>query len=97
MQPIDIQQSLFDLVSNLTGGLVNDVRTLLLGLLLIAFIAMAIDLLGIAISNSLERRTMDRNFERAQDFLDTRNKTARGTAAWDYYNMKYPNALRRSM
>ena len=97
MQPIDIQQSLFDLVSNLTGGLVNDVRTLLLGLLLIAFIAMAIDLLGIAITNSLERRTMDRNFERAQDFLETRNKTVKGTASWDYYNMKYRNALRRSM
>lgn len=97
MQPIDIQQSLFDLVSNLTGGLVNDVRTLLLGLLLIAFIAMAVDLLGIAITNSLERRTMDRNFERAQDFLETRNRTAKGTASWDYYNMKYRNALRRSM
>lgn len=97
MQPIDIQQSLFDLVSNLTGGLVNDVRTLLLGLLLIAFIAMAIDLLGIAINNSLERRSQDHNFDKSRWYFVERNRHERGTPEYDRLNLLYRRSLRKSI
>ena len=97
MPPIDPTQILFDTVSNLTGGLVTDLQTLIVGVIVVSFIVFAIDILLSAINAGFENATRERNFERAQDFLDARNKTAKGTASWDYYNLKYRNALRKSI
>jgi len=97
MPPIDPTKILFDTVSNLTGGLITDLQTLIVGVIVVSFIVFAIDILLSAINAGFENAARDRNFERAQDFLDRRNQMAKGTASWDYYNLKYRNALRKSI
>ena len=97
MPQIDPTQYLFDALSSLTGGLINDIKTLFLGLVVCSFFFFAFDILISAMGAGIERRSKDRNFEKAQDLLDARNKTERGSASWDYYNLKYRNALRKSV
>ena len=96
-QPINLVQMLYDSVSDLTGGLISDLYSLLLALIVCSFIMIGIDILLSAINRSMQSIAKDRSFEHAQGFLDARNKTARGTASWDYYNLKYRNALRKSV
>ena len=97
MPQIDPTQYLFDALANLTGGLITDIKALFLGLVVCSFFFFAFDILVSAMGSAVERRTKDRNFERAQDFLDRRDQMAKGTASWDYYNLKYRNALRKSI
>ena len=95
--PNFLVQMLFDLVSDLSGGLITDLYSLFIGLVVCSFIMIGIDIVLTAINSSMQRYSMDRNFERAQDFLDRRDQMAKGTASWDYYNLKYRNALRKSI
>ena len=88
---------LFDLVSNLTGGLINDLYSLIAGALVCSFLAIAVDILLSALNNTMQGYAKDRNFEKAQDYLAARNRSTRGTASYDYYNLLYHRTLRKSV
>lgn len=47
---------LFTTISSLTGGLVTDIKTLMVAMLSIAFICMAFDLIRDALENSIAER-----------------------------------------
>ena len=97
MQTFDPTQILFDSISNLTGGLVTDLQSLFICVLVIVFIWNGIDLILTGMGAVMNRYSMNRNYEKAEGYLDARNKSPRGTASYDYYNLKYRNALRKSV
>ena len=97
MQTFDPTQILFDSISNLTGGLVTDLQSLFICVLVIVFIWNGIDLILTGMGVVMNKYSQNRSYADAESYLSLRNQTTRGTASWDYYNLKYRKALRKSI
>ena len=97
MPSLDPSQIIFDSISSLTGGLIVDLQTLVVAALVVSFIIAGVDILISALGNVMDNLSMDRNFERAQDYLTQRDRFDRGTASWDRYNLLYRRSLRKSI
>ncbi len=90
-------QYLFDAMSNLTGGLITDIKTLFLGLVVCSFIYFGFDILMEAVGLSLERRARDRSFERAKSTLAEREGYAQGSAEYDRLSARYRKLINKSV
>ncbi len=66
MNPTDI---LFQSISNLTGGLITDLTTAIVGVVVLAFIGMGIDLLISVIQTSMCRDRLSGNVYKANHAL----------------------------
>ena len=108
MPHIDPTQYLMSALSSLTGGLVSDLQTLILGMVVCTFIAMGADYLFFIINSAFERSARDRNFERAKSARDNnferakstladRGQYEKGTAEYDRASLQYREYIRKSV
>jgi len=94
---MDVTKILFDAMAVLTKGYITDVATLLMGLLFIGFLLMAFDKLRDALdcsADAIRHRRIDKD---AEEYLEMRNSTTKGTHAWNEANMTYRRLLKRSV
>ena len=97
MPQIDPTQCLMSALSTLTGGLVSDMQTLILGMVVLGFIAMGIDYLMDVVGHSIERASKNRSFERAKSTLAERDQYERGSAEYDRLSIRYRKLLNKSV
>ena len=97
MPHIDPTQYLMSALSSLTGGLVSDLQTLILGMVVCTFIAMGADYLFSIINSAFERSARDRNFNRAKSALGERSRYEEGTAEYDRASLQYREYIRKSV
>lgn len=91
MNPVDL---IFGAISDLTGGLITDLTTVVIGLLTISFIAMGADLIISALASSYadSKRTgrVRSTFEELQKARESGSEVER-----DMAKSRYNDALRR--
>lgn len=90
-------QVIFDAISGLTGGLIVDLQTLVIGALVVSFIVAGFDLLLSALGAVFERRSQDHNFDKSRMYFVERNRHERGTPEYDRLNLLYRRSLRKSI
>ena len=88
---------LFDAFSQLSGGLITDMQTLLLGLLLLGMILMGADMLIEKLQMAGINSQAEGNFKVAQWAHAHREQADRGTFEYDYYNSLYQKHLSNSV
>ncbi len=88
LQPSDI---LFQIASNLTGGLVDDLTTAMIAMVTIAFIVFGLDHL----KDAFEAHINDRYLDSARSFRNKMNSSTDKTER-DLLKAKYRNAIRRA-
>lgn len=90
-------QVLFNAMSTMTNGLISDSTTLLLGLLVLGFLAMGFDLLLSTMNSSIDSRISSRLGNAAEEALARRNQYTRGTHAWNEADATYRKLLNNSV
>jgi hypothetical protein len=83
MPSVDPTQYLLTAISNLTGGLISDIQSLFLGLLVCSFILMGLDLLKDAIASAMESRNYDKYHNDAKDLYHERSQYQKGTPEYE--------------
>ncbi len=86
---MDPNQYLYDALSQLSGGLITDLKTLFLGGIVLAFILMGLDYLKTGFEHMMDQRAHGRFLESAEHMLWERDQYTRGTAQWDEANIAY--------
>ena len=86
---MDPNQYLFDALSQLSGGLITDLKTFFLGCIVIAFILMGLDHLKTAFEHAMDRRAHGRFLESAEDMRMERDQYRRGSSEWEEANYMY--------
>ena len=88
---------LFDAFSQLTGGLITDMKTLLLGMLVLGMILIGFDMLVEKLENaSLDRRASG-SFRQAETYRTMRDLSDSDSLEYDYYNALYRKHLSASV
>ena len=88
---------LFEAFSQLSGGLITDMKTLLLGMLMLGMILIGFDMLREKIGGALLNYSAGKSFSSAQGFLGMRNSSGAGSAEYEYYDALYKAHLNRSV
>jgi hypothetical protein len=86
---MDPNQYLFDALSDLTGGLVTDLKTFFLGAVVLGFVLIGFDYLKDAFERLLSSRSYGHYLESAEDMRLERDQYRRGTREWDEANYMY--------
>ena len=86
---MDPNQYLFDALSQLSGGLITDLKTLFLGGIVLAFILMGLDYLKTGFEHMMDRRAHGRFLESAEDMRMEREQYRRGSSEWEEANYMY--------
>ncbi len=86
---MDPSQFLFDAVSQLTGGLVADLRTLCLAGIVLSFLIIGFDQLRLGFDRIQNQRAYHRTADAAKTMLLERDQYERGTVEWDEANYMY--------
>ena len=108
MPPPVFDNFLFDLASQLTGGFVTDIKTMLAAMLVIGFTAMGADILieklGGKIKQHKESMVAAQNifdsskaFSEARSYRSLRDTSEEGSFDYDYYNSLYRAKLNESV
>ena len=87
---------LFEAFSQLSGGLITDMKTLLLGMLLLGMILIGFDMLREKIEGAMLNRQASGNFRLAQWAHSHREASDAGSFEYDYYNALYQKHLQKS-
>ena len=93
---MDPNQYLFDAISQLTGGLIGDLKSLFLGGIVIAFILVGLDYLKDAFDHMLDRRAHGFYLESAEDMRMERDQYRRGSIEWEEANYMYRHFIGKS-
>lgn len=91
-QPSDI---LFQVVSNLTGGLISDLTTALVAMFTLAFIVMGIDYLKDSFESFISIRQTNSSLDRARTYKNLAD-SADDQVSKDYLNTRYRNEIRKA-
>ena len=97
MPKVDPMQYLMTAISSLTGGLITDLQTLFLGVIVCMFIWFGIDHLMFALETFTQNRSKDLAFSRAQKSLSNRAGFARGSAEYDRETARYRKYINKSV
>ena len=89
-------QSLFNAVSMLTGGLINDITSMVTGVIVLGFIAMGLDHLKYVLDGVMDRRASDKYFSRAEQVRKARDTWEAGSAGYAQQNALYHRLIRKS-
>ncbi|WP_457573590.1 hypothetical protein [Desulfolithobacter sp.] len=84
---------LFDLASQLTGGLVTDLKTALSGMLVIVFILIGFDYIIFSLSSSLSSFRTAKHYGQAKHFFSIRNTYSKDSFEYQYYSLMYRKHL----
>lgn len=90
--PSDI---LFSTISSMTGGLVTDITTAMIGMLVIGFLLMGLDYLKDVLDDGLSRRSSNNSLEKARSYRKM-SDSMDDQVSKDYLNAKYRNEIRRA-
>ena len=96
MPQVDPTQYLLDALSTLTGGLIADVQTLILGLVVLSFLAMGFDYLMDILGAFFDNNRADKYLRDARDIRLAQQTWNKGTAEYDYHEHLYRRFVRRS-
>lgn len=88
---------IFQSIGTLTGGLISDLSSVIVGLVALSFIALAVDHITWLLSGTMHRRMSNKYYERAEMVRQARDTNSRGSAAWLQQDMLYKRFLRRSV
>jgi hypothetical protein len=97
MEKINPFQFLLDALGNLTGGLIADMQTLLLGVLVCSFIVMAIGYLKDILEGSMNARLASRYSLEASYALKVRNRYDKDSFEYQKANLKYKKLLNKAV
>lgn len=87
---------LFQVVSNLTGGLISDSTTLLTGLITVSFIIFAFDILMGSMGDKVRLSNSQSLRRRADEALMKRQLATRGSTEWHYHNRQFQRLINKS-
>jgi len=93
MNPLQI---IFNAVSQLTGGLISDVTSLITGMVVLGFIAMGIDHIKDTLDGVMSRRASNKYLSAAEQARVARDSWNTGTAQYDQQNALYHRLVRKS-
>ncbi|MCI5159055.1 MAG: hypothetical protein D3906_11605 [Candidatus Electrothrix sp. AUS1_2] len=88
---------LFDAFSQLSGGLITDMKTLLLGFLFLGVVLMGFDIIVEKLQGAVLNRQASGNFKLAQWAHSHREASDAGSFEYDYYNALYQRHLGKSV
>lgn len=88
---------LFDAFSQLSGGLITDIKTLLLGMLLLGMILIGADMLIENLESAFQNRYASGNFRSAEKYRTMRDLSDSDSLEYDYYNALYRKHLSASV
>jgi hypothetical protein len=108
MSPPVFDNFLFDLLSQLTGGLVTDIKTMLAAMVVIGFTAMGADVLIEKLGGKLKQHKesmifaqnvfdSSKSFSAARSYRSLRDTSEEGSFDYDYYNSLYRAKLNESV
>ena len=97
MPKINPFQFLIDALGTLTGGLIADLQTLLLGVLVCSFIVMALGYLKDMLEGAMNSRLANRYSSEASRALSERNQFASGSFEYQKANLKYRKLLNKAV
>ncbi|WPD22856.1 MAG: hypothetical protein SD837_22065 [Candidatus Electrothrix scaldis] len=95
--PLPFDNFLFEAFSQLTGGLITDMKTLLLGMLFLGMVLIGFDMLTEKLQSAALARRADGNFKLAQWAHLHREASDAGSFEFDYYNALYHKHLQQSV
>lgn len=91
-QPSDI---LFQAISSMTGGLINDLTTAMLGMVVLGFLVFGVDYLKDIFEDSIARRETNASLDRARSYKKMA-ESIDDQVSKDYLNARYRNEIRRA-
>lgn len=92
----DPTQILFDAISGLTGGIIKDVQTAMIAILLIVFLLLGFDLLKDVLFNRYQSRAAQNKYWREAEYhLQESSNYQRGTIEYDYHKARYRKLLNK--
>lgn len=91
-QPSDI---LFQVASDLTGGLITDLQTAMLGMVAVAFIVFGFDYLREVFEQSINTRNTNASLDRARSYKNM-SESMDDQVSKDYFNARYRNEIRKA-
>ncbi len=86
---------IFQAITSLTGGLINDLTTAIVGMLVLGFICMGIDYLKDVFENAVHTSGTNKALKDARSYKALANSMDDDVSR-DYLNAKYHNAIRRA-
>jgi len=87
----------YKVLSNITGGLVHDFATAIIGLIFLLIIMAGLDLLKDLFEVSMVNRGAEKNWHAARHYLGFRDLSEQGSMEYDYYNALYKAHLSKSV
>lgn len=87
---------IFNAVSQLTGGLINDITSMVIGMVVLSFIAMGLDYLKDVLDGVMDRRASNKYFSRAEEVRKARDTWEAGSAGYAQQNALYHRLIRKS-
>jgi hypothetical protein len=97
MPKVDPMQYLMSALTTLTGGLIADMQSLILGLVVCSFIFMGLDYLMDVFGTIINDYRSNKYMKDAHAFLDARNDFDRSSAEYAYNNQIYQRLVRKSV
>jgi len=86
---MDIQTLIFSVASELTGGLITDLGSAVIGLLTLGFIAMGLDLLKNIFENLIQNTGYQRGLTTAEKYKEHLGTLDKGSVEYDVMKRKY--------
>lgn len=84
---------LMEAITQLSGGLINDLRTLFIGSIVLVFLLMGIDRIKDAFDHMLDLRAHGRYLEDAKQLRWEMDQYDRDSAEWDEANYAYRQTI----
>ena len=101
MPQIDITTILFQAISNLTGGLISDLTSVMLGMVLCTFILMGLDYIKDVFVSGFEDLRNEKAYKKysqmAEDILVSRDTYEKGSYHWKEENLIHQEMLRKAV
>lgn len=93
---MNVTDILFSSISNLTGGLITDIQTAMIGLLAVSFLVMGFDYIKDVFEDNVKARNSARALRDAQEYRKVIDNSSVDPAIRDVYKTKYRNAISRA-
>ena len=90
-------QLVFNAVSQMTGGLINDITSMVTGIIVLGFIAMGLDHLKYVLDGVMDHRASDKHLERARFSKEAAEHSTVGSVEYDWNMAMYRRHLKKSI
>ncbi len=94
---MDANDLLFSAISDMSGGLITDIQTLLIAAVVLSFLLMGIDQLKTAFDHILDQRSKDRAFDKAVDAYAAMDSYDKRSVEYKREELRYKRWLEKSI